>query len=202
MVAHLTHGTEVAVFRGGGEEQWPRKWAPVRRGSQRHVWSFDADAVVSDANGPTFFLTAADCTPLLFWDPERGIIAAAHAGWRGTAGGIALHTIRVMVRDFGSDPGNIRAAVGPSIGPCCYTVGDDVIRTFAEWDLQPVLFRDHATTRLDLWQTNTNQLLSAGLRLENIELACLCTACNLARFYSHRAEAGQTGRMAVAIGLG
>ncbi len=202
MVAHLTHGNAVAVFKAGEEATWSRACVPIRPGSSRRAWVYETDGVVSDASGYTFLLTAADCTPLLFWDPTRRVIGAAHAGWRGTARGIAVKVVNSMVAEFGCDPHDIVVGIGPSIGPCCYTVGEEVMRTFAESNLEPAVVPDEHGTRLDLWESNRKQLRAAGLHDDNIETSGLCTACNLSRFYSHRAEAGRTGRMAVAIGLG
>jgi polyphenol oxidase len=201
MTAHLTHGNEVAVFDVARPEEWPRRWYPVRAGSDRSTWVFRTDGVVSNVPGLSFLLTAADCTPLLFFDRARGVVGAAHAGWRGTARGIAGNVIRTMTESFGTDPSTVVAGIGASMGPCCYTVGVDVIDAFTASGIDPVLSTDDGPTRLDLWESNRRQLLDAGVPSGAIEIMGLCTGCHVSTFFSHRAEAGRTGRMAVAIGL-
>lgn len=201
VTGHLTHGTEVAVFEDGVPDRWPRVRYPVRAGSVRSAWMFDADSAVSNVPGLTLFITAADCTPLLLWDQERHVVGAAHAGWRGTAGGIAGNVVRAMTDTFGSRPADLVAGIGPAIGPCCYTVGAEVLDTFCRAGLEPVVRAHDGAVRLDLWESNRRQLLAAGLPPESIEAAGLCTACHVSTFFSHRAERGRTGRMAGAIGL-
>jgi polyphenol oxidase len=200
--AHLTHGTDVAVFRADSPASWPREWLPVRAGSARFCWVFETDGVVSNAPDLTFFLTAADCTPILFWDRVRGVIGAAHAGWRGTARGISGNVISAMASSFGSNPADVVVGIGPSMGPCCYTVGHEVVDTFSESGISPVLVAEHGAIRLDLWESNRKQLVDAGVPFDSIEIMGLCTGCHVSDFFSHRAEGGRTGRMACAIGRG
>jgi len=202
MTAHLTHGNEVAVFDSARSYRWPRARFPVRDGSHRSAWVFKTDGVVSDVPGLTFLLTAADCTPLLFWDRSHGVVGAAHAGWRGTARGIAGNVIRAMSDSFGTDPSDVVVGIGPSMGPCCYTVGEDVIETFAASRIEPALVTGDDPTRLDLWESNHRQLVEAGVPSTSIEIMGLCTGCHVSSFFSHRAEGGRTGRMACAIGFG
>jgi YfiH family protein len=199
--AHLTHGNEVAVFDAETPDSWPRAWHPVRVGSQRFTWVFQTDAVISNVPGLTFLLTAADCTPILFWDPVHDVVGAAHAGWRGTAAGIAGNVVAEMTRAFQTDPADVVAGIGPSMGPCCYTVGHEVVETFERFGTHPVLLQDGDSVRLDLWESNRIQLLAAGVLAGSIETMGLCTGCHVSDFFSHRAEAGRTGRMAGAIGL-
>lgn len=199
--AHLTHGSEVAVFLAGSPDSWSRSWHPVRPGSDRFAWVFEADAVVSNVSGLTFLLTAADCTPILFLDRARAVVGAAHAGWRGTARGIAGNVIRQMTRSFGTDPADVVVGIGPSMGPCCYTVGDEVVNAFETFGTHPVTVADGDALRLNLWSSNRAQLLAAGVPSSSIETMGLCTGCHVSDFFSHRAEAGRTGRMAGAIGL-
>lgn len=195
VVARLRHGTEVAVFRRDDCGDSPDRLEVVRPGSSQTARVFDADAVISDVPGLHFLLTFADCVPLMFADPARGIIAAAHAGWRGTAAGMARTVVSAMRREFGSVPGDIYAAVGPSIGPCCYEVGEEVPASFRLHGLTPVM----RGPRLDLWESSVSQLEDAGVG--TVELAGICTSCNTDRFFSHRAEGGVTGRFALVAGL-
>jgi YfiH family protein len=202
MTAHLTHGNEVAVFDLERPDEWPRTWHPVRAGSERSTWMFKADGVVSNVPDLNFLLTAADCTPLLFLDRTRAVVGAAHAGWRGTARGIAGNVIQAMTESFGTDPTDVVVGIGASMGPCCYTVGSDVIDAFTASRIEPALVTDDGPIRLDLWESNRRQLLHAGVPSHSIETMGMCTGCHVSTFFSHRAEAGRTGRMAVAIGLG
>lgn len=202
MTAHLTHGNEVAVFDAAYPDQWPSTRHPVRVDSPRTAWMFKTDGVVSTVENLTFLLTAADCTPILFWDPVRAVVGAAHAGWRGTARGIAPNVIRAMTQSFGTSPADVLVGIGPSMGPCCYTVGNDVLAAFADAGLEPVVLHECGETRLDLWASNQQQLIEAGVLSDSIETLGLCTGCHVSTFFSHRAEAGKTGRMAAAIGLG
>lgn len=160
---------------------------------------FDADGAVSDVPGLMIVMTFADCVPVLLWDPNRGACGFVHAGWRGTALRVASSAVNAMVAEFDVDPRNIRAVIGPSIGPCCYEVGDDVWNTMAH--AYPTLEARPDHDRLDLWKSNRQDLLSAGLADTHIETSGTCTSCHTDRFFSHRAEGGQTGRFGACIGL-
>lgn len=160
-----------------------------------------SDALVSDLPARHFTMTFADCVPLLFADRRRGVIGAAHAGWRGTALGIAAMTVHTMREAFGCRRQDIVAAIGPSIGPCCFEVGEEVPETFERQGWPAVRNAGPGKPRLDLWTTNRSQLLQAGILPRHIEVAGVCTSCSTDRFYSHRAEAGKTGRFALCIGL-
>jgi len=166
-------------------------------------------------------MSTADCVPLLFYDPVTEVIGVAHAGWRGTARGIAAATVAAMGEQFGSRPADILAGLGPSIGPCCYEVSDEVKehflgqRDFEELPteerfrrlvaeaavFETVSLPEKESLRLNLWETNRNQLLLAGLAPEHIELPEVCTSCAKERFFSHRAEDGRTGRFPAIIAL-
>jgi len=191
----LSHASEVAVFAGSRGSRPDVPFQP-RRGAARVERGFEADAVVSDVPGLYFLLTFADCVPLVFFDPERHVVGAAHAGWRGTSLAIAVAVVRTMRDVFGSRPESMRVAIGPSIGPCCYTVTQDVLETFASRGVEPVVTRNHAV-RLDLWKTNQRQLRDAGIPAASIENPRICTSCNVDSYFSHRAENGMTGRFAL-----
>jgi YfiH family protein len=173
-------------------------------------------------------IKTADCVPGLVADVKRRVIGAFHAGWRGTAARIVEKGVGEMRRQFGSVPRDLRAAIGPSIRHCCYQVGPEVR---AEFDSQfpysgdlfeevfdadaihvryPLLFLTarapgHSELgpelHLDLVEANRRQLEDAGLRAEHISIVDGCTACDTARFFSHRATFGKTGRMMAAIGI-
>jgi YfiH family protein len=128
--------------------------------------------------------------PVLLWNDRQ--VAAAHAGWKGTALGIAAKTVEAM----GSPPESIHAVIGPSIGRCCYEVGDEVAEAIGHAEAGP-----RGRPHVDLWVANRAQLIAAGLRPENVDVTGVCTACNVERYFSHRAEQGKAGRFAGAIGI-
>ncbi|MFP5224131.1 MAG: peptidoglycan editing factor PgeF [Actinomycetota bacterium] len=146
------------------------------------------DALWTETPGVSLVVLTADCVPILIKDPARARIAAVHAGWRGVVAGVIEETLAA----FGATP-TTTAHIGPSIGPCCYQVGDDV--------LEPAMaaFGDRVRSgdRLDLWTAARLALMGAGVR--SIDLAALCTRCEPERFFSHRA--GATGRQAAIIGM-
>jgi hypothetical protein len=159
------------------------------------------DGMVTDQPGVYLSMRFADCTPLLLHDPIRRAVGIAHAGWRGTLKNVAGAVVRAMVERLGCRPGDITAVVGPAIGPCCYQVGDEVIRAVeATCPDAAGLLRDRAGGRafFDLWEANRRQLVEAGVG--HAAVAGLCTACRTDHFFSHRAEQGQTGRFAAIIG--
>ncbi|MDX9871192.1 MAG: peptidoglycan editing factor PgeF [Clostridia bacterium] len=162
------------------------------------------DALITKERGIPLVLFFADCVPVFFLDPVRQIVALAHAGWKGTVAGITAKTVRAMRENYGSDPRDILAAVGPSIGPCHYEVDGPVIDAIKEAFpgndpglLSPSDKAGHA--QLNLWLANTVQLLEEGLPQDNISVAGLCTYCLGDSFFSHRR--GMAGRQAAIIML-
>jgi len=156
-----------------------------------------ADALVTDLPGVVLNILTADCVPLLLYDPLRRVIAAVHAGWKGTAQAIAARTVEEMNGRYGCDPGSIVAAIGPAIGGCCYEVGEEVASAFEKYP--KALRRGGKSPYLDLKEVNRVQLLGAGLSAEKIEVSPLCTACERASYFSYRAENGCSGRFVSAI---
>jgi len=189
------------VFAGNKSGEHPYSIESVRPGSRRRELAFFSDAVISNVPGTNFMITAADCVPLAFADRSRNAIGAAHAGWRGTALSIASEVVHAMLRAFQSEPQDLIVGIGPSVGPCCYAVDEGVVRSFAENGHNPVIEKRGGKTYLDLWTTNALQLASAGVSAESIEICRICTSCNVQHYFSHRAEAGRTGRFALCIGL-
>jgi YfiH family protein len=160
------------------------------------------DALVTDAPGVVLMLRFADCVPILLYDPIRRVVGLAHAGWRGTVNGMAGAVVRAMVDELGCDAHDIQAGIGPSIGPCCYEVGDEVAEaaSSAFSDLKDVLTSlPNGRWHLDLWAGNRRQLIGVGV--QSIETAGICTACRTDEWFSHRAEQGRTGRLGALIGL-
>ncbi|HEY2040672.1 MAG TPA: peptidoglycan editing factor PgeF [Edaphobacter sp.] len=173
----------------------------------------EGDGLITDSPGVLLAAGTADCVPVLIVDPVRRAVGAFHAGWRGTVARIVEMGVEAMEREYGSSPGDLQAAVGPSIGPCCYTVGDEVWERFqAEFSYATDLFRtvdvgkDTSALRVNLWEANRRQLLDAGVPGEQITTLGECTACTVdaagePKYFSHRAQAGRTGRMLNVIGI-
>ncbi len=147
------------------------------------------------------FLRFADCVPIILYDPARHAVALVHAGWRGTAAGIAAVGVARMAEQYGSRPGDILACIGPSIGPCCYGVGDDFVQAMtARWPGAAAhIARRNGALHADLWEMNRRQLLDAGVA--QVEVARICTACRNDEFFSHRGDGGRTGRFAALVRL-
>lgn len=183
----------------------------IERGGPVPEAAMEADAVVSRSAITAVAVRAADCVPLLIADAATGAVAAVHAGWRGTAAGIAAATVRRMHREFGSAPADLVVAVGPSIGPCCYEVGSELVDAFAAAGHERLLIdrwfvsagergsRDRAPIRLDVAGANRDQLVLAGVPESQIHMSGLCTAMHLDVLTSFRAEKDSAGRLAAVI---
>ena len=156
----------------------------------------DADALVTALPGVPLGILTADCVPILMYDRARRVAAAVHAGWRGTLDMAVVKTVEAMGAGFGSRPGDIAAAVGPRIGPCCYTVKEDVRASFRDsfGDKADGFFIESEDIRLDLGKANADLLLSAGLKPTEIEMRAPCTSCMKELFFSYRRDKGATGR--------
>lgn len=157
----------------------------------------EADIAVTASPDRAVAVQVADCVPLLI--AGRQAVAAAHAGWRGTAANVAREAVEALVR-LGEDRRGLCAAIGPSIGPCCYEVGGELVDRFADagwhaavdrWFTRPASAR-----HLDLWTANTDQLIAAGVPSSRIHVSGLCTKCHPAWFHSYRREGEGAGRMA------
>jgi polyphenol oxidase len=164
-----------------------------------HVAGLQADALVSDISGATVGVRTADCVPILLADPRQRVVAAVHAGWRGTASGIVLEAIRAMTEAHGACVGDIRIAIGPSIGACCYEVGDEVAAGFRA--ILPESASRNGKTMLDLREANRRLAVSAGVPAQQIDVASLCTRCNPELFHSFRRDKDACGRLLSFIGV-
>ena len=158
----------------------------------------EADVVVSRAPGVAACVSVADCVPVLLADPETGAVAAVHAGWRGTIARAAAEGVRALAREAGAPASRLLATVGPAIGPCCYEVSPDLAARFRD-ALGPETVREGPAPRLDLWRANVLVLRAQGVAAERIELLSRCTACERDLFFSHRRDAGRTGRQVAFI---
>lgn len=170
-----------------------------RKEGEPHI---KADAIITDTNNVSLFMQFADCVPILIYDPQKNVCGIAHAGWQGTVKRIVQKTIQLMITKFGSDPNQILAGVGPSIGPDHYEIGKDVLKqveeNLEEFSNEIVLQRNQKIY-LDLWSANKLLLLQSGVT--QIETADICTACNLSDWYSYRMEGQRSGRFGVLLGL-
>ena len=166
---------------------------------------YTADALVTDVPGLDLTVFSADCIMLLFWSPAAGAVGACHAGWRGTALDLPVKTVNEMVRLFGTRPEEIRAAVGPGIGPCCFETGSDVpdaMRTAFGSGADAFLHRkDGGKWLVDLKAINVWRLLESGVKETQIDGCPLCTAGNPGLFWSHRKCGEQRGLQGAVIGL-
>ena len=183
------HGNSVRVLARGH--------VPERAHEQRP----DGDAIVSNQAGLVLAVMVADCVPVLIVDPVRGAAAAVHAGWRGTCAQVVAAAIAAMQREFGTKPADAMAAIGPSVGPDDYEVGESLIEAFIKaghssehinrWFIQ-TLPKPH----LDLWRANADQLAASGVRRDRIFTCGLSTVGHPAVFHSYRLEGERAGRMA------
>jgi len=160
----------------------------------------EADASCTAAPGFLLGIQTADCLPVLVVDPHRRLAAAAHAGWRGTAAGIATRATAALVAR-GSDAQDLVAAIGPGIGPCCYEVGEDLRAAFGPAGAR--FFRPGANGRphLDLRAVNARQLVDAGLRPEAVHHVDECTRCRADLYPSFRRDGAAAGRMISFVGF-
>jgi purine-nucleoside/S-methyl-5'-thioadenosine phosphorylase / adenosine deaminase len=191
------HGREVAFVRKGSSVPHPRP---------------EADALISDAADIAIAVRAADCVPLLMADRVRGVVAAVHAGWRGTAARVAVAAVDALAREFGTRPSDLVVAIGPSIGACCYEVGTELVDAFAaagherylidRWFLSAPPARGsmgRAPLTLDVARANTDHLILAGVPEDQIYASGLCTAMHLDVLTSYRKEKEKAGRIAGVI---
>jgi YfiH family protein len=174
------------------------------KGSTHHREAINAtDAMVSNEAHICLMVLVADCVPMLFFDPVKGVIGVAHAGWQGTIQCIAQNTITTMEKAFGSSPQDIVVGMGPSIGPCCYEVGPEIISriesVFRSTKQYTVKESRNGRGYFDLWKANLNQLVYAGVEEKNIEVAQRCTCHNPELFFSYRHQKGDTGRFGAGI---
>ena len=183
------------------------------------------DASSTNHPGLLLAIQTADCVPILLVDPKKRAVAAIHAGWRGTLARITQKAVGLMQFEFGCNPSDLLAAIGPSIGPCCYEVAADFVTKFTAQFADAADYFDEPRSgeepnplqwlnmkppghqpppknvHLDLRKANRSQLVSAGLLSKNIHVSDLCTACHTSLLFSHRREGPLSGRLMSAIGL-
>lgn len=186
--AKQVHGDNILVLRTLD----PGPWTKYR--NLKNFLNTEADAIITDIPGLAAGVRVADCTGTIIADPEHKVIAAVHSGWRGVANKIIVKTIRKMKKEFGSNPVKLVAAVSPAIGPCCYNVGADVYRLKKQKVFSNIFTRRKGEIYMDLWKGVKNLLLDTGVKPDNIHICGMCTYDNPSLFFSHRRDAGKTGR--------
>jgi polyphenol oxidase len=183
--ARQVHGDRVLVMDG----------PPLPADASNPGPASEGDALVTDRPGRFLMVQVADCQSILMYDPRRRIVANVHAGWRGSIANIAGQTLAVMHRRFGCSAGDVRAGIGPSLGPCCAEFvhyREEIPRDF--WQYR------RGTVHFDFWAVSRDQLMAAGVPEDQIQVSGLCTKCNCDRFFSYRGEK-TTGRFPAVIGL-
>jgi len=183
--ARQVHGDSIVVVDG----------RPVSPGASEETGLPAGDAMVTNQPGKFLAVTVADCQPILMYDPHRRLVANVHSGWRGSVANVLGRTLTLMAERFGCDPGDVRAGIGPSLGPCCAE-----FKNYRE-EIPPELWsyrRD--SVRFDFWDMSRDQLMRAGVPQDQIQVSGLCTKCRTDRFFSYRAEK-TTGRFPAVIGL-
>lgn len=158
----------------------------------------DTDGLVTNISGIALVVFSADCIPVLFYDPKNRVAAAVHSGWRGTVKKISARCIEVMSDVYGCSPKNILAAVGPSIGPCCFEFGSDAPRYFEKKYQTP---KSNGKFMIDLWAMISDTIEEAGVLRGNIDISKVCTVCSGGKYYSYRCQKEHTGRQGAVIML-
>jgi YfiH family protein len=190
VLADQTHSDHVHIVTEVLSKGWEERWSAVA----------DCDALITAQKRVMLGILTADCVPVLLYDPVCQVVAAVHAGWKGTRTNIVAQCVAKIQTHFGSDPKNIIAGIGPSIGKCCYEVGEEVAGHFHAVSGAYEL-KENGKYLLDLQYINKYQLIKAGLEERHIEQSGICTACETERFFSYRKEQGCSGRFMSLIGM-
>ncbi len=184
LVLNQVHGDAIYVIKPHGEYFDSRE-------------ALDYDAIVTNRPNVACCIKTADCAPVFVVDPVKKVIAAVHAGWKGTAKKITAKTVRVMKDRYGCDPHDMLSAIGPAIGACCYEVDSPAAEAFASHVFREAFLHPGVKKNrwmLDLAEANRLQLLGEGLGPERVETSGWCTKCHPDAFFSHRGSGGITGR--------
>ena len=189
IIANQTHSDNIVIVN----EKKNQGWESIEDAIE------NCDALITNKKGIVLSILTADCVPILLFDTKNSVIAAIHAGWKGTKADIASKTVSKMIKNFNTNPVDIVAGIAPSIGSCCYEVDEDVAKHF--FDVPNAFEKRGEKYMLDLPSINTQQLLNIGLLESNIEMSGVCTACEVDRFFSYRKEQGCSGRFMSMIGL-
>lgn len=205
----------LSSFLAAWAPEYPRQWhlrqvhspdivdvSALQAGKIGLMHAGNGDGLISHNPLDLLLTFHADCVPICVVDPEKRVIGLAHAGWRGTAGGVASNLVEHLAAQYDSDPGHLVAALGPAIGSCCYEVDEMVIEAMGSLPyLNRVAHKVEGRWALDLARAQREALVAAGLRPSHIVASRLCTSCWASDFFSYRREGPQTGRMLAAAGL-
>ncbi len=164
----------------------------------------ETDALATRSIALPLLVYTADCVPAIVYDPVEHALGLAHAGWRGTVANVAGALVTAMRAELGCDPSNLVVGIGPSIGPCCYEVGDEVIDAWLALGLEGAnnaITRVSSRFHLDLWRANGLALETQGVPADQIEYSGVCTRCHSDRFFSRRAGTGHRGLFATVAAL-
>jgi len=189
IVANQTHSDNIHIIQKNKEIGWNSVEDAIE----------SCDALITSQTNIMLTILTADCVPILLFDPKQKVVAAIHAGWKGTEQQIASKTVEKMKKEFNSNPKDIIAGVAPSIGRCCYEVEWNVAKHFEA--IEDAYENKGEKQMLDLPHINKLQLLNAGLTKEHIEMSNICTACDVENYFSYRKEGGCSGRFMSMIGL-
>ena len=189
IVANQTHSSNIHIINESKELGWNSLESAIK----------NCDALITNQKNIMLTILTADCVPILLFDPKQKIVAAVHAGWKGTEQEILFKTVQKMKKEFNSNPKDIIAGVAPSIGSCCYEVDWNVAQHFK--NIENSYIEKNEKYMLNLPYINRLQLLNAGLKKENIEMSHVCTACEVEHYFSYRKENGCSGRFMSIIGL-
>lgn len=196
LLPHQTHGTGIARIDQTFERMTP---------TERNGYLDGKDALICSLKKYGIGVTTADCVPVLIFDPVRQVVAAIHAGWRGTVARIVRRCVTEMERAFDCRPTDLLAGIGPSIGPTRFEVGNEVTEAFrtAGFPMEQIaaIGPGHEKYRLDLWEANRLELIEAGIPERQIETSGICTRTHHDRFFSARKLGVASGRFVSVIGL-
>ncbi|MFP4452150.1 MAG: peptidoglycan editing factor PgeF [Desulfobacterales bacterium] len=177
------HGSEVVTIKSRNDAKSAAGKPPA------------ADAVISKSPGTGLVIQAADCQAVMLYDPVKHAAANIHSGWRGSISNIIGACVKAMKENFSTDPADLAAGIGPSLGPCCAE-----FTNYKKEIPEPFWIYRDSQNRFDFWQASTDQLKAAGVKEKNIELSNICTMCNPHLFFSYRAEK-TAKRFATVIGI-
>lgn len=188
IIPYQTHGTEIREIDETFFEL---------NSEQKEAFLNGVDALITKLPSICISITTADCVPILFFDPVKKVIAAAHAGWRGTCGKIVEKTIHTFIEEFDCNPSDILVTIGPSISAEVYEVGKELVECFenAGFDISEIVSTKNESIYLDLWKANQQLLMKNGILQENIEIAGICTYTEHEKFFSARSMGIKSGRM-------
>ena len=193
IIPHQVHKTEVKVI----DEVFLQGDKVTRKEELEGI-----DAIVSDRSGICLCISTADCIPVLCYDTRKQVVAAIHAGWRGTVERIVEKTLQVMETQYGTNPADVEAVIGPGISLESFEVGDEVYEAFANKGFpMERIAQKFAKWHVDLWEANKLQLTRCGVKTENIELAGICTYKQYEDFFSARRLGIRSGRILTGIML-